>query len=162
MRSEAGLRTIGRPARQTAVSVHLIKLCVGIESVADLATWQKERLALCRAAGIKPEVIHFTHQMPKRAAEIVKDGSIYWVIKGFVCVRQRVIELRPTTRDDGRPACAIVLQPRLVRTMPFPRAPFQGWRYLAPKDAPPDLRTVAAGGNLPDALKIELGKLGLL
>jgi hypothetical protein len=141
------------------VSVHLVKLCVGVESVRELADWQRLHLAECRAAGLKAELVHVTRQTPKRAAEIVKDGSIFWVIKGAVVVRQRVIALRPTIRDD-HPACAIVCNPQLVRTVPFPRAPFQGWRYLRPQDAPPDI--AAVGGDLPVDLKIELAKLGLL
>ena len=141
------------------MSVHLVKLCVGIDSVRDLAEWQDMCLAQCAGAGIKPEVMHFTRQSPKRADEIVKDGSIYWVIKGAVCVRQRVVDLRPTSRD-GVPACAIVCDPHLVRTIPFVRSPFQGWRYLRPEDTPPDIDSV--GGNLPADLKIELARLGLL
>lgn len=141
------------------MSIHLVKLCVGATSIADLADWQTDCQTRCRTAGIKPEVMHFTRQTPKRAEEIVKDGSIYWVIKGAIRVRQRVLALRPTARD-GIPVCAIVVDPRIVPTVPFVRTPFQGWRYLRPEDAPPDLEKV--GGDLPDDLKIELARLGLL
>lgn len=141
------------------MSVHLVKLCVGVESVQELSDWQHAHLKACRAAGQPAELIHVTRQMPKRADEIVKDGSIYWVIKGAIRARQRVVALRPTVRDDA-PACAIVCAPALVPTIPFVRNPFQGWRYLRPEDAPADI--AAVGGDLPADLKIELARLGLL
>lgn len=141
------------------MSIHLVKLCVGIASIEELTQWQQMRQAQYRAAGVAPEVFHLTRLIPKRASEIVKDGSIYWVIKGAIRARQRVLALRPAVRGD-QPACAIVCDPQVVQTIPFPRMPFQGWRYLRPEDAPPDIEDI--GGNLPDDLKIELARLGLL
>jgi hypothetical protein len=142
-------------ALNTAMSLHLIKLCVGADSIADLGAWQAARR---KEWG---EVRHVTRMVPKRADELLDGGSIYWVIKGEVQVRQRLVEIRPFTDDEGIKRCALVLDPDLVETECVPRGPFQGWRYFPVKDAPPDL---AAGDvqDLPPALRKELRALGLL
>jgi hypothetical protein len=77
--------------------LHLIKLCVGCDSLQDLADWQKQRLKEKKTKGQKPELVHVTRQMPKRADEILDGGSLYWVIKGQIAARQRLLELRPMT-----------------------------------------------------------------
>lgn len=97
--------------------------------------------------------------MPKRAEELLDGGSLYWVVNGFVCARQRILALRPLTRD-GIPHCGIVYAPELIRTLPRPHRPFQGWRYLSPSDAPPDLTGDA--DDFPETLLRELTQLGLL
>jgi len=71
--------------------LHLIKLCVGVDSLEELAGWQKKRLAEKKKKGQKPELIHVTRQTPKRAAELLDGGSLYWVIKGQIAARQRLI-----------------------------------------------------------------------
>ena len=100
--------------------------------------WQAERLRRLRKEGKKPELRHRTLQTPRRRDELLNGGSLYWVIKGFVLVRQRVLDLVPDVKDDGIACCAIVLDPELVATRPQARRAFQGWRYLAAGDAPPD------------------------
>lgn len=143
--------------------LHLVKLCVGVDSVQDLRDWQVQRLAELRAAGKPPELFHRTTQTPRRAAEIVEGGSLYWVIKGMVLVRQAIIELRPGSWDDGRACCAIILDPELVLTRPQHRRAFQGWRYLEAADAPAD---AGAGGmaeeDIPFQMAQELRELCLL
>lgn len=134
-------------------TLHLIKLCVGCDSVAELAAWQKQRL---KQMG---EIIHITRQTPKRAEELLSGGSIYWVINGFVSVRQRIIELRPLLRD-GVPHCGLVLDKELTRVRPRPRKAFQGWRYFEGKDAPPDLHS--HNEELPEKILRELAQLGLI
>ncbi len=96
--------------------------------------------------------------MPRRREEIVGEGSIYWVIAGVICVRQRILDLRPVTSDDGIERCDIVFDRRLVVTQRFPRRPFQGWRYLTGDDAPRDLthRLDDAGDDLMRATLLEL------
>lgn len=126
----------------------------------ELAEWQVERLKNLKRRGAEPELMHVTRQMPRRAAEILDGGSLYWVIKGRICVRHRILELRPVVKN-GVPHCGIVYDPKPVATVRWPREPFQGWRYLRPQDAPPDARALK-GGNLPEALKLELAELGLL
>jgi hypothetical protein len=96
---------------------------------------------------------------PRREAEIL-DGSLYWVIKGRVLARQRLLGLEPRLGTDGIERCALRLDPEVVRTLPQPRRPFQGWRYLRPEDAPPDLATIPS--TLPPELVAELAEIGVL
>ena len=144
------------------MTLHLIKLCVGAESIASLAAWQKKRLAELRKKGRKPELVHVTRQTPKRAEELLDDGSLYWVIRGYVAVRQKLIDIRPARAKDGIPRCALVYDSELVPTVRRAHRPFQGWRYLKPQDAPLDIRAIKGAKGLPEALRAELSELGLL
>ena len=141
--------------------LHLIKLCVGIDTLQELADWQKMRLKEKRAKGQKPELIHITRQTPKRADEVLDGGSLYWVIKGQIMARQRLLELRAVTRN-GVPHCGLVYDKALVPVRPRPRRAFQGWRYFEAKDAPADFAEIKGAKGLPEALKRELAVLGLL
>ena len=143
--------------------LHIVKLCVGIDDIEELASWQKRRAAQRRAAGEKHAVVHRTRMMPKRVEELLDGGSLYWVIKGVVRVRQRLKAVEQGTLDDGTSCALLALDRQLVRTMPKPMRPFQGWRYLAAGDAPADLGE--AGGDIarmPAAMVEELRSLGLL
>jgi len=142
------------------MALHIIKLSVGSESLEALAAWQKERLRDMKAKGKTPEMVHVTRQMPKRADEVLDGGSIYWVIKGWIVARQKLLELRPMKRD-GIPHCGLVYDKKIVPVQWQPRRAFQGWRYLDPKDAPPD-RSVSGLDDLPQDLRLELAALGLL
>jgi len=141
--------------------LHIIKLCVGCDSIADLAAWQKQRLKDKRAKGQKPELMHVTRMTPKRADEVLDGGSLYWVIKGQVAARQRLLAFR-AVKKNGVPHCGLVYDKELVPVAPRPRRAFQGWRYLDPKDAPPDLARRPGAKGLPEALQRELATLGLL
>lgn len=141
------------------MTLHLLKLCVGVDSLAELATWQKERVKAMRAKGKKPEIVHLTRHTPKRDVDLLDGGSLYWVIRGVISARQPILGLRPSVKQ-GVPACSIVMAPKLIPVAGRPHRPFQGWRYLAAKDAPPDLRKADRG--LPEALRVELAALGLL
>ena len=138
--------------------IHLIKLSVGSESVSDLAAWQAARLKEKKRNGETAELIHITRSMPKRASELVEGGSIYWVIKGFICARQRLLELLPITYND-QPHCGIIYDPEVIRVRPRAHRPFQGWRYLEAKAAPRDL---PKGVEADDDMMRELSELGLL
>jgi hypothetical protein len=144
------------------MALHLIKLCVGCESIDDLAEWIERKLAEKRKAGIKPEQFHTTRMVPKRIAELLDGGSLYWVIKGNVQVRQRLLDVRPFTDNEGIGRCRLVMEPKLQATEWQPKRPFQGWRYLEPKDAPPDLESggFAEGGSI--EIAEELARLGLI
>ena len=145
------------------MTVHLVKLCVGIARLEALQEWQARRLASLARAGQRPELCHQTMQMPRRREEVLEGGSLYWVIKGFVCARQRILDLKETTRDDGRKCCGIVLDPDLVSTRPHPRRPFQGWRYLTADEAPPDARMLDdADSDMPPGMREELRALRLI
>lgn len=140
--------------------LNLIKLCVGVKEVAELAEWQARRIKS------DPPLRHQTRMMPKRAAELLDGGSLYWVIGGFIRVRQRLVDVREEQWDDGTDCCGLVLDRELVLVEPRPQKPFQGWRYLAADAAPPDAPkgVVAASGleRLPPALRKELQALCLI
>lgn len=140
--------------------LHLIKLSVGPKDVAQLATLQQERLRT------DPPLRAWTRVFPKRGREVTAGGSIYWVVAGFVRVRQRILDIREEAWDDGTPCAALVLDPALVPVEARPVKPFQGWRYLRPEEAPPDLaqdRPAARGlDRLPPRLRRELAELCLI
>ncbi|MER2508389.1 MAG: DUF1489 domain-containing protein [Amaricoccus sp.] len=143
-------------------SLHLIKLCVGADRVEDLLEWQAARIAEYRAAGQEPLPVHVTRMWPKREAELLDGGALYWVFKGLVLARQRILRLDPRDGADGIRRCAIVLDPEVIRTAPQPRRPFQGWRYLPAPDAPPDLAgPLGDGPALPPAMAAELALIGV-
>ena len=144
--------------------IHLVKLCVGCDSIEELAAWQKERLAQMKREGQKPELFHRTFQMPKRREELLDGGSLYWVIKGIVQARQKLVDLREGAKPDGSPATLLMLDKLLVPVRPVPRRPFQGWRYLSRDDAPTDLKigTRDQTAEMPAKLRKDLAALGLL
>jgi len=144
------------------MTLHLIKLCVGADSVEDLAQWQKKRLAELKKKGRKPELVHVTRQTPKRAEELLDGGSLYWVIKGSIAARQKLVDIRPARSQDGVPRCGLVYDSEIIPTLRRANRPFQGWRYLKPQDAPPDAKQFKGMKGLPESLRTELAELGLL
>lgn len=138
--------------------VNLVKLCVGAERVEDLLAWQGQ----ARARGPDGRPRHVTRMWPKRADEILAGGSLYWVFKGVILARQRILRLEEVIGADGIGRCGIVLDPMLVRTEAMSRRPFQGWRYLAAADAPRDLpRGRARENDLPPRLMAALAEIGV-
>jgi hypothetical protein len=138
--------------------LHLIKLCVGADSVAELEAWIKRKMK-----GGKKEHIHTTRMVPKRAEELIDGGSLYWVIRGQVTCRERILDIRPFTDKDGIGRCRIVMDGKVKLVEPRSRAAFQGWRYLEAKEAPCDLSRAAPGAaRMPEAMRRELRELGLL
>jgi len=144
------------------LTVHLIKLCVGVSEPEELEAWQAHRVAEKKAAGIPPEVLHITRMVPKRAEELLDGGSLFWVMKGEIRARQTLLDVRDFRDDEGIRRCALVLDPEVVRTQRRGRRPFQGWRYLKTEDAPSDVRLGADEAEMPEEMRAELEKLGLL
>jgi hypothetical protein len=145
------------------VPLHLIKLCVGCDSVKELEDWIRSRLKQRKRRGLSREHIHRTRMVPRRADELCNGGSLYWVIRGEVTCRQRFLDVRPFIDKGGVGRCQLVLEPKLVLVEPRPWRPFQGWRYLANEDCPRDLDRVAPGAKaMPETLRRELRELGLL
>ncbi|MGQ0742688.1 MAG: DUF1489 family protein [Alphaproteobacteria bacterium] len=142
------------------MTLHLIKLCVGVDNIAEVAEWQTRQLARLKRRRKPPQVTHVTRMRPRREEELLDGGSLYWVIKGQIAVRQRFLDLQEVIKN-GAPHCALVLDPTLVPTERRFHRPFQGWRYFDPKDAPRDL-TRARGAAMPEELQAELVDLGLL
>ena len=140
-------------------TINLVKLSVGTESVESLSDWQALRAAQT------PDGLprHVTRMWPKRESEILAGGSIYWVIKGSIQARQRILRLDEVIGEDGVRRCAIVLDPELVKTQSTLKRPFQGWRYLKPEDAPMDLPKGRTDEEpLPTELASALAEIGVL
>ena len=139
--------------------LNLVKLCVGAEQVEDLLSWQKNP----RAKGPDGLPWHVTRMWPKQGEALLNGGSLYWVFKGLILCRQRVLRLEKVTGADGITRCGIVLDPSVTRTAPSPKRPFQGWRYLKAADAPPDLSGAVEGDTpLPPHLARDLADIGVL
>jgi hypothetical protein len=137
--------------------LHLIKLSVGSQTLDDLRRWQAHHGAA------QPPLRHRTRNFPRRAEEILDGGSIYWVINRILSARQRVLDIRDAVRDDGSKCADIVLDPVLVPVQGRFVKPFQGWRYLAAKDAPTDeAGATAISDDLPESLRRDLLALALL
>lgn len=145
------------------MALHLIKLCVGCDSVEALRRSARRRAARAAAEGWGRESWHLTRMTPRRRAELMDGGSLYWVIRGEVRARQRLIGLAAVRDSEGRAMCRLRLDPEVVRVVPRGHRAFQGWRYLAAADAPADLAAGPAGaGDMPAAMAAELRALGLL
>jgi hypothetical protein len=139
--------------------VHIIKLCVGCDSVEDLADWQKEQVKRAAKSKNLPHPVCGTRAWPKRREEVLAGGSLYWVIKGVIAVRQKIVAIEEV-RDNHGLRCGLYLGKRLYKTAPAPRRAFQGWRYLEPDDAPPDLADLKGGKELPEDLRRKLAEIG--
>ena len=138
------------------MTLHLVKLCVGVSKIAELEIGQK------RQQKRYGKIFHTTRMMPKRTAELLDGGSLYWVIKGKICVRQSFLDVERVTDGEGKNRCRLHLAAEWVLTRPQGKRPFQGWRYFLPEDAPPDLPMGAGDADLPESLRQELDALGLI
>ena len=138
-----------------SATLNMMKLCVGAEGPEDLRRWQQQRFGDLPAR-------HVTRMWPRREAELLDGGSIYWVFKGVMLARQRILRLEEHMGEDSIRRCALILDRELVRVAAVPRRPFQGWRYLAGCDAPPDLpASRAEEAALPPAIAAALAEMGL-
>ena len=143
--------------------LHLIKLCVGCDSVADLEDWIKQKLKEKKKRGQKPEHIHTTRMVPKRAEELTAGGSLYWVIRGQITLPRAHPRHPPVHRQRRHRPLPRGARRQMVLVEPRPRSAFQGWRYLEAKDAPRDLSRAAPGAaKMPEQMRRELRELGLL
>ena len=145
-----------------AMPLHLLKLCVGIDTVVELQRDIASELAACRAAARPLELVHTTRMTPKRSDEVVAGGSLYWVIRGHVAARQRVRDVRPFIGADGIGRCHLVLDPTVVPVLSRPCRPFQGWRYLLDDDKPADLADQPEAEAMPETLRHALRDLCLI
>lgn len=142
--------------------MNLIKLCVGASSLEEFEGWIAQRKAAAEKAGKTYEQFHTTRQTPRAREELLDGGSLYWVIKGAIACRQRIADLRAVTDADGVARCRIVLEQPIIRVVPRPRGPFQGWRYLKPEDAPADLDARGDGDAPHPDMARALSELGLI
>ncbi len=146
------------------MTIHLVKIAVGVESVDHLREIQIERLRKNKEKNKSGDLRHLTRNSPKRAEEVLDNGSIYWIIKGYIRVRQRIDGLGEAFGRNGEPRCALILDPKLVQTVLLPHKPIQGWRYMDVDSAPADLTTAERKvvSSLPQGMADELRSLGLL
>lgn len=142
------------------MTIHLQKLSVGTESIETLGVWQQSVVERRVNKGLSPHHEHVTRMSPKQRDAILDGGSIYWIIKGIMQCRNRIIDLEEVRTSDGRKACAIIMESGPVPVVPTPRRPFQGWRYLKVEDAPKDLMGASGGAELPPELRTKLVNLG--
>ena len=142
--------------------LNLLKMCVGVSEIDELASRQQARILRLGEAGEPAKLRHVTRHMPRRSADILEGGSLYWIIKGYVRVRQRIVGIEQLENEEGQSKCCLVLDPALVRTELQPRRPHQGWRYLEHENAPADLPIGEASHDMPEAMVAELRELGLL
>ncbi|MBL4918797.1 DUF1489 family protein [Szabonella alba] len=141
-----------------AGQLNLLKLCVGAESVEDLEAWQASQ----RPRWPEGRAVHVTRMSPKREAELLEGGSLYWIIKGVILARQRLTGLEERRGEDGIRRCALILDAPVIRTEAAPRRPFQGWRYIDANDAPRDLPKGREHETaLPEDLARALAEIGL-
>jgi len=152
------------------MTVHIVKLCVGVESIEQLERFQTNRRARAKARNEPAENIHRTRNRPRRDREVLDGGSLYWIIKGFIRVRQPIVRLDELYDDAEAKRCGFVLGPGLVRTELHARRPHQGWRYLEVTDAAHDLPDHLQSGHWdaatndgpPPEMAAELRALGLI
>jgi hypothetical protein len=143
--------------------LHLIKLAVGCESVKELKGWVAERMQTAKKKGQPLHHIHITRMMPKRADELLAGGSLYWVIRGEIAAREKIIAIEPFRDRDGIGRCRLAMQPKVIAVLPRPMRAFQGWRYFTEDAAPQDLKSAGTGvAAMPEPLRRELRELGLL
>ncbi len=142
------------------MALHLIKLCVGIDTLDQLQQLYATRIAARRARGERPNPCHVTRMTPRRADEVLAGGSLYWVIKRVVQARQNIIAMEEVVGEDGIKRCRLVLGLDIIPTAPQPRRPFQGWRYFKAEDAPPDLSAQGGGAELSAELRAHLREIG--
>ena len=135
--------------------LHIIKLCVGADTVDDLRGWRAEQ------DQAQPWILR-TRMTPKRAVEVLEGGSVYRVFKGMVLCRQRILAI-DTVGEGIAARCQMTLDEDIVLTQPLPRRPFQGWRYLKPGEAPADIGSSQSDVlEMPPKLRRQLAELGLL
>ncbi|GAA0771775.1 DUF1489 family protein [Roseibium denhamense] len=144
------------------MTLHLVKLCVGADSVETLQAWIDFRVEQAQLAGLEPVTTHTTRMVPTRREELLKAGSLYWVIKGKIQARQHLLDIRPFTDQSGVKRCDLVLDPRLILTQYQPKRPFQGWRYLKAADAPADLSSGTDIKAMPEDMRRDLTELCLI
>jgi len=142
--------------------IHMIKLSVGVSTLEELESYRSERAHWWGADYGEDVHVHRTRTRPKRAAEMEGKSSIYWVISGVVRCRQPILRLAEAVDSEGRPCCDIIMSPDMIGTVPRPKRPFQGWRYLDSKDAPPDLTPGGFAEEGDAGLAEELARLGLI
>src|SRR5271154_4356596 len=136
--------------------LHILKLAGGCDSVKELKQWVAERMKTAKNKGLPQRHVHVTRMVPKRTEEILSGGSLYWVIRGEIAAREKIVGIEPFRDKDGVGRCRLVMQPKVIAVLPRPMRAFQGWRYFGQSDVPPDLGSAGAGvAAMPEPLRRE-------
>ena len=144
------------------MTIHLLRMAVGIESIANLKQIQSDRLIQSRVSNEK-KLYTITRNFPKKVEDLLDGGSIYWVIKKYIRVRQSILGIERRKNKDGKPYCAIQIDPILNQVIARRQKAFQGWRYLKAEDKPIDLQISGEKViNMPVEMVDELRELGLI
>ena len=144
--------------------VNLVKIAVGVTTVEELSLRQTEFLKRNNDQNF-PYFYHSTRMMPKKHDDIISNGSLYWVIKGAICARQKVLDIVKFEDTDGKKRCKIYLAAEIVKTRPVKKRPFQGWRYLKKHITPEDLNEPIKANfdsNIPIDIQKQLLEIGVL
>jgi len=144
------------------MTIHLVKIAVGIESIEHLKNVQLERIRRAKELGGDEKLRHLTRNTPRRRNDVLENGSIYWIIKGYIRARQSIKGLEQVIGRNGKSRCAIVLDPSLKKTVLMSHKPIQGWRYMVTQAVPNDLPEEEIESSLPSNMAEELRSLGLL
>jgi hypothetical protein len=142
------------------MTIHMVKLCVGAETFDDLRHWQAQQMRMRSGEGRAARPACQTRMTPKQTDALLEGGSLYWVIRGMILARNRIVGVETLTDRSGRAFCEIDLDPEAVLVEPTPRKAFQGWRYLKPAEAPCDLAR-GLSGELPVKLARDLREAGV-
>ncbi len=142
--------------------LHLIKLCVGVESPDDLKERIAMRIELANRSAAVARILHTTRMVPKRSAELLDGGSLFWVIKGNIQARQKLLDIEEFKDSEGIKRCHLILDPEVILTHFQPKRAFQGWRYLKYEDAPDDLGTSLTSNELDPKMRADLMELCLI
>ena len=145
-------------------SINIVKLAVGVKSVEELALIQRRFLSH-GGAHANNGFYHSTKLMPKKHEAIVESGSLYWVIKGVICARQKIVAITKDEDSDGIKRCKIFLDDTIIKTTPMRKKPFQGWRYLKKNRTPADIIDPVTGtfeDDIPLDVQQQLLEVGLL
>ena len=141
--------------------LHLIKLAVGVDDLAHMKKVQAARRKQRRQSPRSPHWV-YTRNTPRRTEELLDGGSLYWVVRGVIRCRQELVGFDDDfDREEARKYCRIKVKRTLIRTAPQACKAFQGWRYLEPDRAPPDL-SHGDTSDMPAEMAAELKRLGLL
>ncbi len=153
-----------RQCEMSDATVNIVKLAVGVQSIEELALIQ--RRFLNQAGNLANNgFYHSTKLMPKKHEAIVESGSLYWVIKGVICARQKIVAITKQEDADGIKRCKIFLNDTIIKTTPIRKRPFQGWRYLKRNKTPADIVDHLTGtfdDDIPLELQQKLLEVGLL